>query len=225
MGVAQQGVYGNWYQKTGNVVARQVKGRTIYSIYQPKVHNPKTDAQETVRMKFRLLSLIGARLRTALVELFANLDGYEHGTWLSSFVGFNFKYDDSAASAQKLFTGAYPNISLNMQYLQVSPATGELPILMNASADPEGTNINVTWTNDSSAGTGSANTDKVSFVLVNSSMRAQLAFIDDATRQAQTTVLRCPNAWSGQSCHTYAVVRSADNQYYSHTQYLGEITF
>lgn len=225
MGVAQQGVYGNWRQRTGNVVARQVKNRTIYSIYQPNVRNPKTDAQEAARMKFRLLTLLGARLRNALVELFANLDGYEHGTWLSSFVGFNFKYDAAAASAQKLFTGAYPSISLNMQFLQLSPETGQLPTLKNASADPEGTSINITWTDDSADGTGSNLSDKVSFVCVNTSQRAQMVFIDNMIRRTQTTSLACPISWNGQSCHLYAVVRSANNEYYSATQYLGQITF
>ena len=225
MGVAQQGVYGNWSQKTGNVVARQVKGRTIYSIYQPNVHNPKTDAQETIRMKFRLLTLMGARLRNSLVELFANLDGYAHGTWLSSFVGYNFRYDADAPATQKLFVGSYPNISLATRYLQLSPSTGELPILLNCSADPEGTNINVTWTDDTNSGTGSSSSDKVSFVLINTSMRAQLAFIDNTIRRSQTTTLACPTSWGNQSCLLFAVVRSADNAYYSATQFLGEITF
>lgn len=225
MGVSQQGVYGNWHQKTGNVVARQVQGRTIYSIYQPKVHNPRTDAQETVRMKFKLLSLLGIRLRPALAVLFANLDGYEHGTWLSSFVGFNYKYDNNAADAQKLFTGAYPNIRMNMQYLQLSPATGYLPILKNASADPEGTSINITWTDDSADGTGSALSDKASFICINNSQRAQFAFIDNMIRRSQSTSLSLPPSWAGQSCFLYAVVRSANNEYYSATQFLGEVQF
>lgn len=225
MGVAQQGVYGNWSQRTGNVVARQSQGRTIYAIYQPKVHNPKTDAQETVRMKFRLLTLLGARLRSGLSVLFNNLDGYEHGTWLSSFIGYNFRYDANADAAKKLFAGTYPNITLNLQHLQVSPSTGELPILLNASADPEGTNINITWTDDSTSGNGANSMDKVCLIAYNPSMRAQVVSIDNTIRRTQTAVLQCPTSWASQSCYLFAVTRDKDNMYYSTTQYLGEMTF
>lgn len=224
MGVSQQGVYGNWSQRTGNVVARQSQGRTIYSIYQPKVSNPKTNKQETVRMKFRLLTLLGARLRSVLSVMFANLDGYDYGTWLSSFIGFNFRYDESAETGKKLFSGEYPNISLVMANLQLSPTTGSLPGLLNASADIEGTDVNVTWTDDTSSGNGASAMDKVSFIAYNPSMRSQAVFIDQTVRRSQMSTLSLPVLWAGGTVEFYAVVRSASNDYYSPTMYLGQLS-
>lgn len=203
-----------------------MNGRTIYRIYQPNVKNPKTDAQETQRQKMRLLGLLGSRIGNFLSEIFANLDGYRRGTWYSAFIGYNLKHDMNVTDAsKKVISGSYPNQAINYANLQVSPATLQLPGALNASADPEGTSINVTWSDDSASGNGADSKDKFSFLAINTSQRAAVAFVDNTIRRTQTAALACPTSWNGQSCHLYLVARSEDEARYSATQYLGEITF
>ena len=50
------GAFANYYGKVGNVIARIRQGRTILSIYQPNVHNPRTEAQVAQRTDFGLIT-------------------------------------------------------------------------------------------------------------------------------------------------------------------------
>ena len=47
MGKANQGVFGAWTKRVGNVVGRVIQGVNVYSIYQPNVSNPRTELQQS----------------------------------------------------------------------------------------------------------------------------------------------------------------------------------
>ena len=51
-----KGVLGEQYGKVGPVVARKFREENVYSAYQKNVANPRTDAQETHRMRFKVMS-------------------------------------------------------------------------------------------------------------------------------------------------------------------------
>lgn len=51
-----KGVLGEQYGKVGPVVARKFREENVYSAYQKNVANPRTDAQETHRARFKAMS-------------------------------------------------------------------------------------------------------------------------------------------------------------------------
>lgn len=51
----------------GNVFAKGLDGGTIMRAYQPQVKNPNTEAQMGVRAKFKMLSVIAAGMKNALM--------------------------------------------------------------------------------------------------------------------------------------------------------------
>lgn len=51
-----KGILGDQYGKVGPVVGRKFREENVYSAYQKKVFNPRTEKQQTQRMKFKALS-------------------------------------------------------------------------------------------------------------------------------------------------------------------------
>lgn len=215
MGKSRAGILGNWRGRTGNVVARQSQGRTIYSIYQPEVKDAKSSAQLAQRQRFTLLAQLAGLFRVAIKNTFKGLDGYETGTFQSAFVGFNSKIAG-------IFTGAYPSLSVDYAKLAVSYGNAFLPSGISAEAS-EGA-IGVTWTDESVVGDddGPQAGDLVNLVVYDPSKK-RVVGATPVARSERRISRSYPNSWEGDSLHAYLYVQSIkDETMYSQTYYLGD---
>lgn len=206
MGKVYGGVFANWYGKVGNVVGRVRQGRTIMSIYQPNVSNPRTAAQVTARFKFALLVDFLRPLTHVLRIGFRDLDGYKTGNSFSSAVGFNYNHGALHQSGS----------SWEIDPTKVILAQGSAVGLSAASATAEGNQITFAW-NDNTDGMEASADDAVYGVAYNQDKDA-CVFQELAPRSTRSGEFMCPTAWSGDTVAVYAFVkdvkgRCSDSQY------------
>lgn len=187
------GVFANWYGRVGNVVGRIRQGRTIMSIYQPNVANPKTPAQLAQREKFSLLAEFLSAVSGFLSVGFHNLDGYETGNYYSAAIGYNMKRDS-------VFVGQYPNTTLDNTKIMISNGNVDLPYQPSATAD--GTTLALTWADNSGMGNALAS-DKVMICAYDKDKKQSVFSVDLADRNERNGQLALPSAWSGDTIDVY----------------------
>lgn len=208
MGKCNQGVFGNWTKRVGNVVGRVVNGRNIYSIYQPNVSNPNTETQLQLRTKFRMLSKFGS-VNAGFLNL-GLLESKGEGTWLSRFISVNF--DDG-------ITGTWPSFELNFPKLIMSQGNVDLPY--NPAAQLQGSDLNVTWTDNSGIG-NARDSDKVMFVVFNKDKNQSIADTEAADRSTRQASYSLPASWNGDTVYVYFAMYRVAAKVASASVFLGE---
>ena len=214
MGIANQGVFGGWRKRVGNVVGRIRQGQNVYSIYQPVVANPKTQAQMSHRTAFALLSGVFKVALNFVKVGFAKLDGYEHGSAFSAAVGYNLKRD--------AVSGTYPNQAVDFEHLVVAEGGIDLPF--SPSGDLDSGNITVTYADNTGRGDAEA-TDEVMLLLYSEPLN-QVAFTTNAAiRSARMATIEVPANWSGTGkIHCYMAMRRPSTKECSKSIYIGNFT-
>lgn len=210
MGKCNQGVFGNWTKRVGNVVGRVVNGRNIYSIYQPNVSNPQTEVQQQLRTKFRMLSKFGS-----VNAGFLNLGLHEskgEGTWLSRFISVNF-YDG--------VTGTWPSFELNFPKLIMSQGNVDLPY--NPAAQLQGSDINITWTDNTGIG-NARDSDKVMFIVFNKDKNQSIGDTEAADRSTRQASYNLPASWNGDTVFVYFAMYRVEARIASTSVFLGQFT-
>lgn len=214
MGKANQGVFGSFTGKVGNVVGRVRQGQQVYCIYQPNVGNPQTPAQQANRMKITLLSRLGSLLLLAIQDGFKQLDGYEKGSPYSAFVGYNCKV------AQPL-TGVYPNLEID--YPKVAVSEGSLMNPFNCQGTADNLNIDLTWADNSGMSNALA-TDQVNVACLNKTKNTAMYFPGLAKRSERAAQATCPASWSGDDVEVWAFFARENDTMMSKTIYIGSFT-
>lgn len=214
MGKANQGVFGAFQGKVGNVVGRIRQGQQVYCIYQPQVANPQTAAQQSNRLKLRLLSQLGSAILSAIMVGFKFLDGYAKGSAFSSFIGYNAKNTEP-------FSGSYPNMEIDFQKVAVSEGSLAVPFNMQGSLDSN--TLSLTWADNSGIDNALA-TDKVCAVVYNKTKNSSVFNSNVATRSTRTGSVTVPTGWNGDSVEAYAFMSRAEETLMSKTIYLGSFT-
>lgn len=212
MGKSRNGIHGNWWGRTGNIVARRSQNRTLYSIYQPLVENPKTVAQQTQRQKFGLLAAFAGKVGPWLKETFNTLDGYKTGVPYSAFIGYNLKKGD-------VITGAYPNQAIDFEKLGVS--YGNVPLPTGIAAEANDHTVGVTWT-DNSTDMGAESTDEAMMLVYNETKKRAISKDAGDTRATRRIECSYSNSWEGDTLQAWLVMKRADKSDYSETYYLGD---
>lgn len=211
MGVCDQGVFGAWRNKVGNVVGRVRQGRNIYAIYQPQVANPRTPGQLRYRRIFTAMSQLAHNILPIVRIGFASLDGYRYGSAYSSFIGFNIKsreayvYDDA--------TGV-----VRPKYDKLVVSVGSLPLGVNMTGTLDGSEVSVTWADNSGSGTAAA--ADVCYIAVYNPTKVASIYVGTAKRSERAASIECPAAWSGDTVEAWAFFRSEKGEC-SETRYLG----
>lgn len=188
------GAFANYNGKIGNVIARIRQGRTILSIYQPNVHNPRTDEQIKVRNKFAAITQFASGLAGALKYGFHNLDGYKTGNYYSAAVGYNSK------------NGCYIEQDDEIDATKFIIAQGNVDLPYSPSASAEGNTVTITWSDNSGMGNALA-TDKICVVAYNPSTNQSVLSIDAADRTERNASLALPTAWSGATVNVWLFVK------------------
>ena len=210
MGKCNQGVFGNWVKRVGNVVGRVVNGQNIYSIYQPNVSNPQTETQKQIRTKFRMLTKLGSMIGGFLAIGLLKSKG--DGTWLSRFISVNFANG---------ITGTWPEYELNFPKLILSQGNVDLPY--NPAAQVQGSDINNTWTDNSGIGNAQDN-DKVMFVVFNKNKNQSIADTEAAERSTRQASYSLPASWNGDTVYVYFAMQRVKEGTTSTSMFLGQFT-
>lgn len=195
MGKSYQGILGNFSGKVGNVVGRIRQGRTIYSVYQPMVANPRTDDQVAARNKFAMMVECLKSFSGFLKTSFRSLDGYKTGNPFSSAVGYNLR------------NGVVSGTPLDINYAQTVVSVGGVDKPYSPSAAADGTTLTVTWADNSGMGNAQA-TDKIMVLAYNTDKKDAVYNTSLADRATRNATMALPTAWSGDSVEVWlAVVR------------------
>lgn len=210
MGKCNQGVFGNWVKRVGNVVGRVVNGENIYSIYQPNVSNPQTESQQQTRSKFSMLTKLGSVIGGFLAITLLQSKG--KGTWLSRFISINFK--DGV-------TGTWPSYELNFPKLILSQGNVDLPY--NPAAELQGSDVNITWTDNSGIG-NAKDSDKAMFLIYNKDKNASIADSEAADRSTRQASYSLPASWNGDTVYVYFAMQRVSERTASASMFLGQFT-
>lgn len=135
MGINKNGIFNGHYGRTGNVVARSVKGRVILSIYQPNVTNPRTVLQMSNRDKFAALTEFLKPISPYLKYSFAAIGSEKTKNYFSSAVGYNCKVD-----------GIYAD---GIIYKKIVLSVGNLVGLSDVSVVKSDSALTFTWSSES----------------------------------------------------------------------------
>lgn len=213
-------VYGgftaNFYGKLGNVVGRVRQGRSILSIYQPNVHNPKTAGQQLARTKFSALTGFLKTISGFLRVSFRDLDGYKTGNSFSAAIGYNFRHDPS------VFDGSTPeSIELVFSNIQVSQGSIDLPYSPSATAD--GTEVGLTWSDNTGFGNAEA-TDVVMCVAYNKDKNVSVFSTNLASRNDRSATFDLPTGWTGDSVGVWMAMFRPSSRMCSASAYLGTLS-
>lgn len=214
MGKANQGVFGNFTGKVGNVVGRVRDGRNVYAIYQPVVNNPQTLPQMRTRQQLQLIAQFCSKCLGFITKGFSDLDGYKYGSPYSSCVGKNLK-EGSAIS------GTYPNQAVAFDKVLLSYGTLDNPYTPTATA--ENGELSVGWTDNSGLGNAEA-TDKVMLLAYNSSKHQSVYNVSAGARSDRSATLVLPATWSGDSIEGYMAMYKDAKRMASKSIHLGSFT-
>lgn len=210
MGKIFAGPWANFQGKVGNVVGRISQGRTVLSVYQPIVRNPKTPNQLKARQKFSLVTS-GLSPMTGFLRVgFHFLDGYKTGNSFSAAVGYNI---DHGAVA-----GTYPNQEFD--YSKAILAEGSIDLPYSPSCTVDGTVATITWADNSGLGNAEA-TDKVMLCVLNADKGQAVYNIELADRNERNATFSLPTAWSGDTVNVWLAMRRESTQECSKSTHLG----
>lgn len=214
MGQNFQGINGNFSGKIGPTVGRISKGRTITSIYQPSVNNPRTQKQTTARARF-----------TLVVKFLATLTGWakimckgisRYGSTYNGLLAMNMEDGNT-----EIISGTYPNLELALDKVEL--CRGDLDLPYNPSAVVDSNVLNISWTDNTGAGDALA-TDVACIVAYNSAKEQPIYTTSGDTRMDCLASLTLPTSWSGDAVDVWFAMRRADGSMVSNSVYLGNIS-
>lgn len=205
MATINAGPWSDFSKKLGKIVARQHQGRTILSVYQPNVANPRTVKQVTARDKFKVMTRFMSGMAGFLKFGFHSLDGYKYGNPYSAAVGFNLRKGNVVV--QDPSTQEW-----EVDYTLAQVAIGNVDLPYSPSATADGTSLSVTWSDNS--GMGNAETDdKVMIVAFNPTKGQSVYTTNLAERNERTGVFTLPTAWTGDTVNVWmAMYREKSNE-------------
>lgn len=191
-----KGILGDQYGKVGPVVGRKFREENVYSAYQKNVFNPRTEAQQIQRMKFKALSELA------------------HNFACGAIFGFRTAAKGTNLSPRNLFQKSnWPSIrasstdSLNVDYSSMLVAKGGLAnVIFDAPNFDIPNSISVSFTNAGAACQRTANDRAFIFVYcpdANTGILSEEVKLDDARIRVET-----PAAWNGLKVHIWGFTRN-----------------
>lgn len=215
MGKINQGILGGFSGKVGTVVGSFWKGKATMRAMPGHVANPRTEAQQAARARFRVLGIPVARLTPFINETF-NIGADS----------MRITPDNLAMKANYnvCITGSGTSVSIDWNRLQLSYGNGLLNV-ENASAvaSSSGHAINITWTNNAGVDTMVLDNDQVMCCVYNPRTEQAAYDVVTARRDDQSMVLHTPAAWAGDTVHVYLVARSENKEHISPSVLAGNV--
>lgn len=216
MGKINQGILGGFSGKVGTVVGSFWKGRATMRSLPGHVANPRTEAQQAARARFKVLGTPIARLTTFINETYKEVAEQMRITPDNLAMKANYNV---------CVTGSGTNVQIDWNRFKLSYGTGLLNV-ENAAAvvGTAGTHqITVSWTNNAGVDHDVLDNDQVMFCVYNPSRQSATYDMVTSCRDDQSTVLHYPALWAGDTVYVYAVCRSEDKSRVSESVLAGTI--
>ena len=198
-----QGYLGAQIGKLGNAVGRMWKGRPVMAVYQPNVHNPRTEAQQIVRARFAVLAQLSS----------AFLSGIREGM---GFEAKRYRLTEGNVFIRRNYsqvTAASPDdVSINYSGLSVSD--GNCPEASFGQVD-FGTGQHLQISAPLTGGgdqPGADDNDSVYLFAYCPEMK-QGVLGSAAKRSAASVAVNVPARWDGMDVHVYGFVVSCNRQH------------
>ncbi len=208
-----KGYLGDQIGKLGTAVGRKWKSKMVYSAYQGKVKNPKTEEQQLVRARFALLGALAASFLDATeIGLKASAKRYDY-TESDHFVKRN--WDAVTATTPD-------DVAVDFGALTVSEGrlTG---VYFKTPSFSEEAAVSVAFESNVDVGKASANDEVYLYVYQPDTDRGVLS--QTTSRNAGSISVDVPARWSGMEVHVYGFViggaaenrgMSSDSEYIGH---------
>jgi hypothetical protein len=207
MGTIKQGILGGFSGKVGTVVGGSWKGISYMRALPKKRKDAQTEAQKNQRTKFALT-----------VCLLKPLTGFLRTGWKLYAHG---KSPFNAATSHTLtnaIIGTFPDCEIDPSKVLVS--RGTLPTAVNGEATITGSNLVVSWQNNSGTDTSRAN-DKALVAVLNPAKSDAITITAGEKRNTGKQTLALPIDWTNDEIHTYLGFISEDGRDIANSQYLG----
>ncbi len=188
MGLYNQGIYGPYSGRVGNVIGTFWKGRCVMRIRAASFTDANTIPQQTQRMKWRLVSaFINANAKLIKLGMTA-ID--EKLTPFNNAMKYNIP---------EAITGTFPELSLDLT--KVTLSKGNLlglsaPVLTSTVPG----SVSLAWTNNSN-NADAFETDMLKLSIIDSATGESLINSGLITRGDETAVITLPTGWSTREIH------------------------
>lgn len=186
MGLYIQGAFGPFSGRVGNLIGTFWKGRAVMRIRPASVTDANTLAQQTQRLKFKIVASF-IKLQEKFVKLgFAAVD--------KTITPFNNALKFNITNA---VTGAFPDLSLDLTKVRITK--GNLENLSEpALTSPTPGAVKIDWIDNTGTGFAKA-TDKLFLSFVDPATSEVFNVATSATRVDETMVVNLPASWTGRT--------------------------
>lgn len=209
MGTIKQGILGGFSGTVGTVVGGTWKGITYMRAKAVSIANPRTEAQQSQRIKFALV-----------VRFLKSCTGFIR----TGYKNYAVKRTASNAALSYMLanavTGSYPNFSIDPSRVLVS--RGSLTTPVNVQASVAGSAVKISWDDNSSSGAAKP-TDRALAIMINSDNEETVYTTAGASRSAGEESLSIPADWTGDAVDVYLGFISSDGSEVSNSVYAGQV--
>lgn len=209
MGKINQGILGGFSGKVGTVIGGTWKGITYMRAKAVSIANPRTEAQQSQRMKFSLV-LRFLQPCTNFLRV-----GYKNYAVKQS--AFNAATSYMLSNA---ITGVYPSFGIDPSKVMLS--RGALTTPMNAQASMAGASVKITWDDNSTSGSAKPS-DKAMPIVINPDNGEAVWETAGSDRISCTETLNIPADWTGDQVEVYLGFISDDGKEVSNSVYAGSL--
>jgi hypothetical protein len=199
--------------KFGTAVFSESYGKNTMRAYTDSVKNPNTLRQQMVRKQFSMKGKFASFLNNFVKKTFINdaADMPQH----DKFLKINHQ--------RGMITGEWPDFRINYPNLLVSKGILKR-IAGGIISYMPGNKLIIHW-NDNSNNKNSKPTDTVVILLINENQeRTCMAYYEKTARNEKRIEIAVPRYWKNDKFHIYFSFRSAKEEVYSDSVYLGNVT-
>lgn len=211
MAKLNSGILGGISGTVGNVVGARWRGIDYIRSKPATVNNPNTEAQQTQRMRFRLVISLLRKIHPLVAAGFRG--GGQTQTAMNQAMSVNIR---------QAITGIFPDLQIDPEQLVVSRGDlyrADAPAMDLATAGTAA----ISWQNN--GGTSNASdTDGAMVLLYNQDLDEVVYRLNGATRADESLEVDIPASWSGTTVAGYLAFRSETGRQTSDSQYLGSQT-
>ena len=209
MGKVNWGIGDGFNNKVGTVVGYTIRGKRFMRAYNGKVKNPRTEAQQLVRARFKVLSALRNAMSEAINKGLAKMAAAKRYRPVDAFMHLN--WDKVSAETPETAVVALDELVLSQ---------GSLKGVDFGQPDfSERGTVTVSYESIAEAYAG----DLVYIFVYQADLNEGVLSVA-STRQAGSATVAVPRSWSGMRAHVYGFAvgnSSANNGIPSATTYIG----
>jgi hypothetical protein len=208
MGIIRQGFFGGFEGKTGALIGRRVKGKSLIS---GRRHNPTSIAQTQLdqQLKFKLVVSFLKGFKDLIRLGFKGTNGKKYS--FSVAIKYNFNL---------VLTGSSPDYRIDCTKLVFSK--GALAGLNNPSVILEANELLLSWLPDTQT-RFNQHTDQAQFVVYCPDKALTIIYRDYVVRAALGCSLALPIGLEGCDLHVFMSLVNANGKVVSNSVYLGAV--